>query len=115
MSTIIQLDMPDELLGRLDSLARERFEAEAPLPIGRWIKEHPDGRECFQQLSSQPRWLRCPTEEYQAFVKESYRKSVGGRPSGRPPLSRYRLEVIVEALEAYLSPRAMETAKQRRA
>jgi hypothetical protein len=112
MSTLLQLNISDELLKRLDHIAKERLAKDTPPSIGQWVSEHPDGRECYRLLSSQPHWLHCPTEEYQAFIKESYHKSVGKRPTGRPPIGKYRQQIFEEALEAFLTPKAVTAPKK---
>lgn len=100
--TKLQLDVPNSLLRRIDRLVQDRVAKEKPLSPWQWLAETPEGRVFWSQNRHR---THLSQDEMNALCRQEWAKHTGGSRKGRPRLMQHRLDIITEALEAYLQPK----------
>lgn len=102
MSTKIMIEFEDSVLSALDQAAEIELLQCKPITQYEWLNETVEGRAFMSSIIAGP--LReLPTRALQKRILKAYRESIGRDGIGRPPLNKYRSEVIMRALQSYLS------------
>jgi len=104
-TTKIQLEVPDELLERIDALARDRKGSTAPMGQLRWLQTTPEGKQVWNEVCTRPKFTQMTSAQVNEYLRNEYNKYFGGPKPGRPKLSEHRLAIIEAALDAYMKPK----------
>lgn len=105
--TKIQLEVPDELLARIDALARDRKDGSGPMGQMKWLQTTPEGRQVWSEVCTRPKFTQMTSAQVNEHLRNEYNKFFGGPKIGRPKLADHRLAVIEAALDLYMKPKPL--------
>lgn len=97
--TRITIELPDNILDKLDEEAKTLMEGDSRPTQFEWLNGSPEGRELWIDISCRGKYNRLSNNELNAMIRKQYTEATGGTKIGRPALGVYRARVIAGLLQ----------------